>query len=124
MAYPDLGKMTRDIMAVPASRCAVECQFSISGRIAIWQRSRLSARTISNAIVYRATVARTGDPIKNVDIFDNMDDLLIDERIGKVPHEWMQGWWLEKLEKIGAAPEIVELFGGAGNQAEAEDLYG
>ena len=79
--------MTRDVMAVPASRCAVERQFSISRRIAIWQRSRLSPRTISNAMVYRTAVARTGDPIKSVDVFDNMDDLLIDERIGKVPHE-------------------------------------
>src|SRR5437016_8846949 len=34
--YPDLAKM--DVLAVPASGCAVECQFSISGRMTIWQR--------------------------------------------------------------------------------------
>jgi len=50
--------------------------------------------------------------------------MLIDERIGKIPHEWMHGWWLEKLEKIEAASKIVELFGGANNQKEEEDLCG
>ena len=33
-ASPDLAKMARDVLAVPASGCAVEREFSISGRIA------------------------------------------------------------------------------------------
>jgi hypothetical protein len=42
--YPDLAYMARDVLAVPASGCAVERQFSISGRMAIWQRNRLSPK--------------------------------------------------------------------------------
>src|SRR5579859_7769872 len=30
--YPELALMVRDVLAIPASGCAVECQFSISGR--------------------------------------------------------------------------------------------
>src|SRR5437762_12764667 len=34
--YPDLSRMARDVLPVPASGCAVEREFSISGRMAIW----------------------------------------------------------------------------------------
>ena len=35
-SFPELAKMARDVLAVPASGCAVEREFSISGRIATW----------------------------------------------------------------------------------------
>jgi hAT family C-terminal dimerisation region len=33
--YPDMGKLARDVLDVPASGCAVKRQFSISARITI-----------------------------------------------------------------------------------------
>jgi len=90
-AYGDLAKMARDVLVVPASGCSIERQFSISGRIAIWQRNRLSLKTISNAMIYKAAVARTGEPLPNAQV-TGADDLLIEERIGTIPHEWMQNW--------------------------------
>ena len=35
-SFPELAKMARDVLAVPASGCAVEREFSVSGRIATW----------------------------------------------------------------------------------------
>jgi len=32
--FPELAKIARDVLAVPALECAVEREFSISGRIA------------------------------------------------------------------------------------------
>ena len=34
--YPNLARMARDVLAVPASGCAVEREFSVSGRMAVW----------------------------------------------------------------------------------------
>ena len=62
--YPDLARMARDVLAVPASGCAVEREFSISGRIASWQRCRLSAATIYNSMMYKASLGRTRCPIR------------------------------------------------------------
>jgi hAT family C-terminal dimerisation region len=49
--YPDMGRMVRDVLAVPASGCAVECQFSVSGKMTVWQHNRLSPKVISDAPV-------------------------------------------------------------------------
>jgi len=57
--FPDLALMMRDVLAVLASSCAVECQFSISGRIAIWQRNRLSPKVISDSIIYKGALAKS-----------------------------------------------------------------
>ena len=50
---PDLAKMARDVLAVPASGSAVERVFSVSGRIATWQRNRLSPEAISNMMMFK-----------------------------------------------------------------------
>ena len=47
-AFPELAKMARDTLAIPASGCSVERLFSVSERIATWQRNRLRDRTISD----------------------------------------------------------------------------
>jgi hypothetical protein len=46
--YTDLSKMARDVLATPASGCAVERVLSVSGQIATSQCNWLSADTISN----------------------------------------------------------------------------
>jgi len=120
-AYSDLAKMARDVLAVPASGCSIQRQFSISGRIAIWQQSRLSPRTISNAIIYKAAVARKGEPLPDVQVA-GADDLSIEERIGTIPREWMQNWWLEKLDKIETSVETLEIFGTVSSEEDCEDL--
>jgi hAT family C-terminal dimerisation region len=53
LSFSDLGKMARDMLAVPASGSAVERVFSVSGRIATWQHNRMSAETISNLMMFK-----------------------------------------------------------------------
>ena len=62
--YPDMGKMARDALAVPASGCAVKRQFNISGRITIRQRNRLGPTIILDATIYKGTLARTFGPLR------------------------------------------------------------
>ena len=66
--YPDLSRMARDVLPVPASGCAVEREFSISGRMAIWQRNRLGARTISESMMYKAALRKTRTPMLSSEI--------------------------------------------------------
>ena len=84
--YPDLGKMVRDVLAVPASGCAVERQFSISGRMTIWQRNRLSPKVISDSMIYKGALAKTRCPLHaKLDNVDDIDILPVDEHEGTVP---------------------------------------
>jgi hypothetical protein len=41
------------MFAVPPSGSGVERQFSIAGRVATWQRNKLSAETISRIMMYK-----------------------------------------------------------------------
>ena len=59
--------MFRDIMAIPPTGAGVERQFSKSGRVATWTRSRLNARTISEIILFKNFLARKGDMISEWD---------------------------------------------------------
>jgi hypothetical protein len=56
VSFPDLAKMARNTLTVPASGCSVERMFSVSGRIATWQRSRLRDITISDLMMYKAAM--------------------------------------------------------------------
>lgn len=56
--FIQLGKMIRDALAVPATGAGIECQFSLSGRIATANRSRLSAETISKIMIYKDHLRR------------------------------------------------------------------
>ena len=123
--------MARDVLPVPASGCDVEREFSISGRMAIWQRNRLGARTVSDSMMYKAVFRKTRTPMLSPEITDESDDvdsLTIPEREGNVPEEWIQNWWLKKLEKRPIHHEIVEMFHVSDGESELgepeEDLYG
>jgi len=121
-AYSDLAKMVRDVLAVPASGCSIERQFSVSGRMAIWQRNRLAPKTISNTMIYKAAVARKGEPLPNAQV-TGADDLPVEERIRAIPREWVQNWWLEKLDRIGASAETIDMFSMVDDEEDGEDLY-
>jgi hypothetical protein len=110
-AFPDLSKMARDVLPVPASGCAVERQFSISGRMAIWQRNRLSTKTISDAMMYKGALAKSASPMGTQPAMcDDVDALPVEEKYGEIPDEWTHNWWLEKLEGISAEPETLAMF--------------
>ena len=98
--YLNMGKMARDVLAVPASGCAVERQFSISGRITIWQRNRLSPKIISDSMIYKGALAKIRCPLRvELEHVDDIDVLPVDACEGTIPEEWTQGWWLKNLGK-------------------------
>lgn len=51
--YPNLSKMTRDVMAVPATGAGVDREFSISGRVITKQCNRLAPPTIRDIMQYK-----------------------------------------------------------------------
>lgn len=106
--FPQLAKMARDVLAVPASGCAVEREFSVSGRIATWQRNRLNSSTIADAMFYKSALKRQGTALRNSQDDDN-HDFLVAERIGEVPQEWQDKWWMEKTKHV-VDPEILAMF--------------
>jgi len=88
-----MGRMVRDVLAVPASGCAVERQFSISGKMPVWQRNRLSPKIISDAMIYKAALAHTRCPLRaELDNVDDIDQLPVPEKEGTIPEESMSGW--------------------------------
>jgi hAT family C-terminal dimerisation region len=105
--YPRLSHMARDYLAVPPSGCAVEREFSVSGRIATWQRNRLSPARISASMIYKSAMKREGrwvtDDISQTDdslMDDLMEDLVDDSddnRDGNIPAEWRDNWWKQKI---------------------------
>ena len=113
--------MARDVLAVPASSYAVERQFSISGRIAVWQHNHLSSQVISDSMIYKGALANARNPLhtelKNTHDMDST--LPINEKEGTIPDEWTSNWWLSKLDKCVPRQEIIELF----QSEDDEDLY-
>jgi len=107
--YPDLALMARDVLAVPASGCAVERKFSISGRIASWQRNRLAPSTIADIMIYKNSLVKTRYAMA-ADIVDDDDHLPVGEEGGKIPSEWAEKWWMEKLKRP-VRRELMDLFG-------------
>jgi hypothetical protein len=61
--YSTLARMARDTLSVPASGSTVERVFSISRRLAIWQRNHLNAETISKSMFYKYAMARAKHPL-------------------------------------------------------------
>jgi hypothetical protein len=120
--HPYLALMARDVLAVPASGCAVERQFSISGRMSVWQRNRLSPQVISDAMIYKAALAHTRCPLRvELDNVDDVDQLPVEEKEGTIPDEWVTGWWLKKVDRGLPGKDIVDMFRGG---VEEPDLYG
>ena len=58
--YPQLSKMARDILAVPATGAGVEREFSISGCVITKQRNRLAPSTIRDIMQYKRWLVRHG----------------------------------------------------------------
>jgi hypothetical protein len=78
-----MGRMVRDVLVVPASGYAVEHQFSISGRMTVWQRNRLSPKVISDAMIYKAALTYTRCLLRvELDNLDDIDHLPVPESEG------------------------------------------
>ena len=124
--YKDLAMMARDVLAVPASGCAVERQFSISGRIAVWQRNRLSPRVILDAMIFKAALTHTRCPLRaELDNVDDVDQLPVEPKEGTIPDEWINGWWRKQLQRGLPGKMVVDMFGeGPVNDEDEEDIYG
>ena len=106
--FPNLSRMAKDYLAVPPSGCAVEREFSVSGRIATWQRNRLSAQRISESMIYKSYLKREGlwkeNGGVNGDELDEDEDRWVDmeeetELNGVIPQEWSDGWWKAKIHE-------------------------
>jgi hypothetical protein len=102
--YPKLSQMARDYLSVPPSGCAVEREFSVSGRIATWQRNRLSPARISASMMYKSAMKREGrwasDDISQIDeslIEDFVEESDDDNGDGNIPSEWRDNWWKQKI---------------------------
>jgi hypothetical protein len=65
--YPRLARMVRDVYAVPASGAGVEREFSKSGRVANWTRSRLSPTTIAESMMYKSYLVREGQTLQELE---------------------------------------------------------
>ena len=93
--YRELALMFRDIGAVPPTGAGVEREFSKSGRVATWTRSRLNAGTISEIMLFKNFLARKGDAISEWDDA-GVPELGIATEIvepGDVPKKWRKRWW-------------------------------
>jgi hypothetical protein len=109
--FPNLSRMAKDHLAVPPSGCAVEREFSVSGRIATWQRNRLSAERIAAAMIYKSQLKREGlwqkayeDEWVELIAWDDDDEMDIDEECGLdgvIPQEWSDTWWKTKVNQAG-----------------------
>lgn len=75
--------MTHDCLSVLALGSEVERQFSISGRIASWSRSRLSQSMIADSMIYKSYLMRIHTSIK-VDIIDNDGYLSVPAHEGEI----------------------------------------
>ena len=91
--FLDLPKMARDSLTVPASGCSVEWMFSISGRMANWQKSRRRDSTTLDLMMYKAAM-NLRDVLPEV---EDAEDFPVLEVVSKIPPEWEQDWWKRKL---------------------------
>jgi hAT family C-terminal dimerisation region len=122
--------MARNTLSVPASGYTVERVFSISERIAIWQRNRLNADTISQTMSYKYAMAKANNPLFMDDPAKDGDVEIypVQEKEGNIPEEWVQYWWCTELDKVPVGNVSVErmfpLLSESEEEEEKEDLYG
>ena len=91
--FPHLAQMFRDVYAVPASGAGVEREFSKSGRVASWTRSRLDPETLSEIMLYRSYLARQGKAIEEME--DDADgDVSEEAEIQKLTREFTHSFHL------------------------------
>ena len=95
--------MARDVLAVPPSGSGVEREFSIAGRVATWQRSRLHAETITAIMIYKNYLKRCRQDVKLDIHFVETASLGTEEDVEaetqeeeeeatKTIEEWRQDW--------------------------------
>jgi hAT family C-terminal dimerisation region len=100
--FANLRRMASDVLAVPPSGCAVERQFSVSGRIATWQRNRLSEERISEAMIYKAALKREGKlkedqpHVETEQMEDDGNHEWMNDGKDVLP-EWSKKWWLTQV---------------------------
>jgi len=104
--FLDSAKMARDTLALPVSGCSVERMFSISGHIVTWQRSRLRDSTISDLMMYKATLNLREFVLPEL---EEEEDYPVNEVVGNIPAEWEQDWWKKKLHRE-VRSEIMDRF--------------
>ena len=107
---PDLGRMARDVLAVPASGSTVERVFSVSGRIATWQRNRLGPETISNLMMFKCGMNNSKWEVPDT-MAGEPDEIEVPEILGMIPPEWEDNWWKKKLERP-VRQEVLDMFVG------------
>jgi hypothetical protein len=90
-SVPDLVKMARDVLAVPASGSAVERFFSVSGRIASWQRNRLSAETITSLMMFKCGMNDSKWEVPDT-IVTKPEEMEVSELLRIIPPEWEDHW--------------------------------
>jgi len=97
--YPNLSLMVRDTLSVPATGAGVEREFSKSGKVATWARSRLNTGTISEIMMFKNFLARKGDELRN---WEDSDLGIAEEHIVEieVPKKWRRQWWLDKRNRL------------------------
>ena len=79
--------------------------FSVSGRVANWERSRLHDKTIGDIMMYKSALT-----LKDaVGELEECDELSVPEMVGKIPREWENDWWKKKL-RCEIRPGIMSRF--------------
>src|SRR5437773_11734529 len=63
--YPNLSRMVRDTLAVPATGAGVEREFSKSGKGATYSRSRLNNNTVTDIMMINTFEATHGQELNN-----------------------------------------------------------
>ena len=118
--------MAKDALSVPASGCTIERVFSISGRIAIWQRNRLNADTISRIMMYKYAMTKSSNPLCVDEPLrdEDAESYPVSEKEGRVPEEWIESWWWTKLDKLAVGRPPAETLLLSEDSDDEEDLYG
>jgi len=63
--YPNLSRMSRDTYAVPATGAGVEREFSKSGKVATYSRSRLNHSTVTEIMMFKNFLSRQGQELND-----------------------------------------------------------
>ena len=92
--------MSRDTYAVPAIGAGVEREFSKSGKVATYSRSRLNHSTVTEIMMFKNFLSRQGQELNDWE--DSKLSLgIAEEKVDDVgvPKKWRRQWWLDiKIE--------------------------
>ena len=62
-----------------------------------------------------------------LEVIDDVDELPVAEKEGKIPDEWIANWQLEKLDKMPVKENVLDLFANENDdeddKEEEDDLY-